>query len=263
MIRRDSRLDPAVKDSIHHLISHVNNLALTLSQTSTSVTTYLAILDFYQCCATLLSHHPNLQVIEITIPPPLLVYTLQFSNSSIVLSRLCAILAVYKRAWEAVMVPPTTRQLTRREREQINTFNGFLMDLCNCLWRGRAFATSDLNAQGCRLPRSLEPALAGYIRGVDADLSLVTVFGLSHSPVLSLHAITHVRELEDSEDGLLTRHAGPVTQASLTQLATRGGLQLSWQSYRLGVLQHLEDKGFGGIPELMKNTMKNLMKGKQ
>ncbi|KAK1760496.1 centromere protein I [Echria macrotheca] len=262
LVRASPKANPAARDSIHDLISHVNNLALTLTQTSPKASTYLSILDFYQSCASLFSHRQILEHVEITIPPALLVYILQFSNSQAVLSRLCSTLAVYKRAWEAVMLPPAKRQLTRREREQINTFNGFLMDLCNCLWRERAFSTTDLNAQGCRIPPPLVPSLSGYVRAIDADLHLTALFGLSHSPVVCLQSISYVRELEDNDDEVATRHAGPVTQMSLAQLTTRGGLRLTWQEYRLGVLQHLEKQGFPGVPELMYNTMKNLMKGK-
>jgi centromere protein I len=262
-MREKDDLDTLPKESIHGLVDHVNSLALTLTQTSPSVSTYLAILDFYHCCVSLFSQRPILLQVEITIPPALLIYILFFSGSLPIMARLGGVLAEYKRSWEAVMAAPAMRALTERERKQINTFNGFLMDLCNCIWRGRAFGTSDLNAQGCRIPRSLPPVLESYLRGVDSDLALSSAFGLSHSPVLCMQAIAHVRELEDEVDDIRARHAGPVTQASLGQLANRGGLQLAWQEYRVGVLQHLEERGFEGVSELMYNTMKNLAKTKQ
>lgn len=257
------RLDSLPVGSLPDLVEHVNRLALTLTQTSPTVGVYLDILDFYESAAAIYSKPKLLQHVEITIPPPLLVYLLYFSPSLAVVSRLSGILATYKRAWETVMSPPVTRQLTRREREQINVFNGFLMDLCNCLWRGRAFSTTDLNAQGCRIPPSAQPALETYLRNADSDLSLGLIFGLSHSPILCLQSISYVRELEDADMDVRTRHAGPVTQTSLGQLANRGGLRLPWQEYRSGVLAYLESKGFPGIPELMYNTMKNLMKARK
>ncbi|KAK3944129.1 centromere protein I [Diplogelasinospora grovesii] len=253
-------------DAISGLITHVNKLTLTLTQTSPAASTYLRILDFYDGTAAIVSDRKLLPHTGITVPPALVVYILHFSHSLVVVSRLCGILAIYKRAWEAVMSPLSARTLNPHEREQVNTFNGFLMDLCNCLWRGRAFAMSDTNSQGCRIPRSIEPALRRYVAAVDNELSLGSVFGLSHSPVLCLQAISYVRELEDAqidEDGentLLTRHAGPVTQQSLVQLAQKGGLDLTWQAYRSGVLRYLERNGFRGVPELMYNTMKQLMR---
>jgi len=264
MLAAEPAILAPVAATIPKLIEHVNNLALTLTQTSPTVSTHLDVLDFYEAAAALYSKPALLQLIDITIPPPLLVYTLHFSQSLTVVSRLCGVLAAYKLAWEAVMSPAVARQLTRRERDQIDTFNGFLMDLCNCLWRGRAFSTTDLNAQGCRIPPPVQATLAAYVTaaaGGGAGLSLATAFGLSYAPLLCLQSIMHVRRLEDDEMAVIrARHGGPVTQASLGQLANRGGLKLSWQEYRAGVLRHLEAKGFPGIPELMYNTMKNLMK---
>ncbi|KAK4250639.1 Mis6-domain-containing protein [Corynascus novoguineensis] len=250
--------------TVPRLIDYVNQLALTLTQTSPTVNTYLAILDFYEAAANLYSSKKLLQHIEITIPPPLLVYLVYFSPSLAAVSRLCGILASYKRAWETVMSSAVARQLTRRERDQINVFNGFLMDLCNCLWRGRAFSKTDLNAQGCRIPQSVQMTLEGHMRSADPDLSLATAFGLSHSPLLCLQSLSYIRQLEEDEmEDLRARHAGPVTQASLGRLANRGGLALSWQEYRSGVLEYLEVKGFPGISDLMYNTMKNLMRARR
>ncbi|KAK4152641.1 centromere protein I [Chaetomidium leptoderma] len=257
-------LDALPVATVPNLIDYINQLALTLTQTSPAVSTCLDILDLYEAAATLYSKPKRLEHMEITIPPPLLVYLLYFSPSLAVVSRLCGILATYKRAWEAVMSSAVPRQLTRRERDQINVFNGFLMDLCNCLWRGRAFSTTDVNAQGCRLPQSIQTALGSYMSAADPEFSLGTAFGLSHSPLLCLQSISYVRGLEDAEmEAIRARHGGPVTQASLGQLAVRGGLKLSWQEYRSGVLAYLEAKGFPGVPELMYNTMKNLMRARR
>jgi centromere protein I len=243
------------------LIVRVNDLALTLTQTSPTVGTYLHILDFYEAAKTLYSNTKLLPYIEIVNPPPLLVYVLYFSPSLTVVSRLCGILATYKRAWEVVMTPggAEKRPVTGLETGQIRAFNGFLMDICNCLWRGRAFSTTDANAQGCRLPEPVQVALRAYVHAADSDLSLETAFGLAHSPLLCLLSDSYVRQLEEDEmEDLRARHAGPVTQRSLGQLAKRGGLNLSWQAYRSGVLSYLEAKGFPGIAELIRSTMKNV-----
>jgi centromere protein I len=263
-IEVSGHLDSLPWASIPELIQHANRLALTLTQTSSTVSTYLAILDFFAATSRLYSNPEILKHLEITIPPAILVYILFFSPSLAVMSRLCGVVVAYKRALEVIMSPRFPRELSQHEKPQVNVFNGFLMDLCNCLWRGRAFSTTDLNAQGCRIPQSIQPALQSYLRAADPDLSLSTAFDLSHSPLLCLQSISSVRRLEEVElDVIRSRHAGPVTQSSLNQLTHRGGLNLSWQEYRAGVLDYLESQGFSGVSQLMHNTMRNLMKAKR
>jgi centromere protein I len=178
------------------------------------------------------------------------------------LSRLCAILAKYKRAFEASMT--TAAPGEGYPRDYVNHFNGFLMDICNCLWRNRAFNKEDTNALGCLLPDSVLPALreAATARGY----SLPTLFSLSHSEALCALSIACFREFEDraaeANTAIRVRHAGPVTQRSLTILGNDGGLKVSWGDYRLEVLKWLEEKGLTGIGELMYNTLKQLMLAK-
>jgi centromere protein I len=251
---------------IADLIEHVHLLALTISQSSPTNTTaaHLSILDFYEATASITSHLDMLQSLRLTIPNPTLVYILHFSPSIAVLSRLCDVVATYKRGLGTVMMHPSERQLSAQESERVKFFNGFLMDICNCVWRLRAFSASDTNAQGCHVAGPVVEALEAYAAMVDPDAPLACMFGLSHAPALCLRSLECVRDLEDvklaeGEGDLRQRHGGPVTQKSLVALRNRGGLDLTWQEYRLAVLRHLEEKGFVGIPRLMYNTMKILM----
>lgn len=255
------------------LIAHVNQLNLTLLQTSPGEFTALKALDFYERVAYLYSNKTLLRILEITIPPVPLVYTLQFSTSLATVSRLCTILAAYKRAFAVYMSNAAKKLGPQYDKDQVNTFNGFLMDICNCLWRGKAFAKSDTHAKGCMIHNAVVAPLEAYVAngglsggggggGGGGDMTLASLFTMSHSPLLCLQAIEHVRRREEKEDEeveLQARHAGPVTQRSLGQLARRGGLELQWQDYRLGVLKHLDEREWKGIPELMYSTMKNLL----
>lgn len=195
------------------------------------------------------------------IPPSTLVYVLHFSLCPNTVSRLCAILSNYKAGFQKAM--ETSR--SDYTSEYINEFNGFLMDICNCIWRSRAFNRNDVNSHGCLVPSSLTEDLASYINSLNMGGSLPTLFSLSYSPILGLSAISYFRELEDEElergsGELSTRHAGPVTRASLNTLANNGGLKVAWDDYRLGVLTYLERKGITGVGQLMYNTMTNVMK---
>ena len=249
------------------LVTHVNDLALTIVQCSSSVLVSSAVLDFYEAEVLLVSHPSLRAVTRITTPPAELVYTLYLTCSLVVLSRLCAILAQYKRAFELAITSKahaSASELHSYPKEKVSRFNGFLMDICNCLWRSRAFNKSDPNALGCLIPESLSIALTKYVASLDTSISLQAIFGLSYSPALCLLAISYIREVEDrEEDSIVVRHAGPVTQTSLKQLDKDGGLSLTWADYRMEVLRYLETKGASGVGALMYNTMKHLMTARQ
>ncbi|KAI9646770.1 hypothetical protein NHQ30_004769 [Ciborinia camelliae] len=249
------------------LVNHVNELAVAIIQQSSSVSTYSKILDFYEANASLISHPTLTSKVRIAIPPAQLVYTLYFSSNLSITARICNILALYKRAFEVAMASRAGSTISGNQSyptEYVNRFNGFLMDICNCLWRSRAFYRTDPNALGCLLPEQTLGTLSPYISKQETSFSLNSLFNVSYSPTLCHLAITYVRGLEDqAEDEIDVRHAGPVTQVSLKKLENDGGLSISWQDYRLGVLRYLEDKGFPGVGELMYNTMKHLMVARQ
>ncbi|CAG8955260.1 hypothetical protein HYFRA_00011242 [Hymenoscyphus fraxineus] len=256
-----AEVDTFDTNSITALVSHTNILATVLAQSAPTVTTLSAILFFYEQIGLLISQTELLNTIKIPLPVAELIYLLHFTQSLNTLSRLCGILSIYKSAFEEA------RKLnSKHPLAYINSFNGFLMDICNCIWRSRAFYTSDANSLGCLLPEPVTKLLTSYISnlGVSPPLSLQSLFGISFSPSTCLLAIEHVRELEDkSQDSITTRHPGPVTQNSLKQLERDGGLELSFDKYKLGVLMALESKGVTGIGELIYNTMKSLKNARE
>lgn len=265
LLSSEAALPQHASACIAWLITHVNQLCLTLLQTSPSEATTLKVLDFYERVAYLYSNPTLLRSLQITIPPVPLVYTIQFSLSLAAVSRLCTILACYKRAFAAYMSNAARKLGPPYDKAQVDTFNGFLMDICNCLWRGKAFAKSDAHAKGCMVSDAAIASLETYVGGLSegsGDVALGALFTMSYSPLLCLQAIEHVRRREEREEDeveLQARHAGPVTQKSLGLLARRGGLEMQWQDYRLGVLKHLDEADWKGIPELMYSTMRNLL----
>ncbi|KAH7393204.1 Mis6-domain-containing protein [Cadophora sp. MPI-SDFR-AT-0126] len=254
--------------TITALIDHASNLSLTIIQNTITVSAYSTILDFYETSAALVTHPSLKPVVRITIPPAEVIYSLLFTTSLSTVSRLCAILALYKKAFELAMAPRPANSSIQNQpsypKDYVNHFNGYLMDVCNCFWRSRAFNTSDPNALGCLLPPDVTQVLGQYVASLDTNLSLPSLFSFSYSPVFSSLAIAYVRDLEDSsEDQIDRRHAGPVTQNSLKLLEKDGGLRLPWADYKLGVLTYMENQGAVGVGELMYNTMKHLMTARE
>lgn len=261
--------------SVTELIRHVNRLTMTLLQTSKTVSTDSTILNFYEEAVRLVSASTLQNFIRIELAPSPVIYTFLFNDSLATVSRLCYILACYKKGFESAMSRRATQDGSQRvdslsyDRAYVNLYNGYLMDICNCFWRARAFSDGDTNAHGCMIPRPCVSALTSYVSSVDKAFAVSSLFSLSHSPLLCLQSIQRVRELEDAameqDASIRTRHAGPVTQASLTKLPISGGIRLTWQDYRIGVLRALSAKGMIGIAELLKNTMtvlKNSMEQK-
>ncbi|PNY25194.1 Centromere protein I [Tolypocladium capitatum] len=267
ILHSSSPLPAHASASTTALVRHVNLLALTLLQTLPGVGTESAILAFYEQSVRLVTHARLAPFIRIELPPPPLVYGFLFSGSLATLSRLCGVLAAYKRGFEAAMATRAARapggspriDALAYDRAYVNTYNGFLMDACNCFWRARAFNDANANAHGCMLPRVTVAALTGYVPAVDKAFALESLFSLSHAPALCLQSIRRVRELEDAameaDRSIRVRHAGPVTQSSLSRLATAGGIRLGWQEYRIDVLEALRERGLPGVTELLKNTM--------
>ncbi|KAL7931174.1 Mis6 domain-containing protein, partial [Trichoderma chlorosporum] len=256
--------------SLTTLIRHTGQLSLTLLQTSPTESVNDAIVEFYEQAIHLVNDDTLKYYIRIELPPSELIYTFLFSGSVTTISRLCDILACYKKGFEMAMSTKARNDGSSRidalsyDRAYVNLYNGYLMDICNCFWRSRAFSDADTNSHGCMIPRPTVSKLTSYVSSVDKTFSLPSLFSLSYSPVLCLQSIHSVRDLEDaaiaSDSSIRTRHAGPVTQASLAKLTTSGGIPLSWQEYRIEVLRSLAEKNLGGIAELLKNTMTVLKK---
>lgn len=255
-------------ESLNSLVETLHVLASTIMQQDTTVAGHAIVLDFYESLVHFYAHPALPSGVRISLLPEATVYTILFSQSLSSFSRLCYVLAQYKRAFELAAAPPAERPSRAKviyPRDVTLRFNGYIKDACNCLWRSQAFSATDSNSRGCMLPRSTYDALESFASSHEEPVSLSTLFGLSYSPLTCAIAIAHVRHLEDQDEPfeVETRHAGPVTKISLAKLGEQGGVQLSWDAYRLGVLAFLENRGVTGISELLYNSIKALMASRQ
>ncbi|KAI3323168.1 Mis6-domain-containing protein [Xylariaceae sp. AK1471] len=253
----DERPIQASEDAAR-LVASVNDLCLTLIQTSPNMSTHGKVLDFYYQASSLAADAQLLTHTQATaVPPATLIYNLFFAASPVTASRVCSVVAKYKEGFQIAMSVAGISYTPRH----IPEFNGFLMDICNCLWRQRALSNEDSNANGCLISRPLVEDLASYITSLSMGGSFATLFSPSYSPIFSLFAISFLRELEEAveeQGGLDLRHAGPVTKSSLRTLGSRGGVDLSWDDYRRGVLDYLDKHGMDGIEHLLSITIGTL-----
>lgn len=213
---------------------------------------------------------------------PLTTYLQIFRQPSVTaLSRLSSILATQKTSLETL--PPASLPA-------VANLNGFLMDMCNLLFRSRAFNRTDANALGCLLPASTARHLESYLVALSPTYHLSDFFSISYNPTLAALSTSAFRELEEAEiagsrtkrrrrsssdddqqqrdevehdeseeSGSIIRHPpGPVSQRTLAMLAENGMTVMKWKEYRLGMTEWLAERGVEGPAELIGCTMKGL-----
>ncbi|THC98185.1 hypothetical protein EYZ11_002341 [Aspergillus tanneri] len=271
------------------LISHAELLALSIlecppilqhtsetgAESSKPVT--LSVLDFYCNLAELFSHAAVNGSIRLTIPLAPTVYTLVFTPINSVISIISSVLASYKSSFEASLTSQVLQTPASSESlyptQLVGQFNGYIMDICNLLWRNRGFNAEDPNALGCLIPASTVAAFTRYLREMnDASkerqpevalpYTLISICSLSHHIALCNMSAACFSDIEEEnnvgEDQ--PRLKRPVTQKALSALEKEGGVKLGWQEYRVRMLEWLDATGSVGIGNLMRSTMKALRK---
>jgi centromere protein I len=272
------------------LITHVELLLLSLMELPLTVSdlkvkgtspVVMSILDMYTNLAELYSHAASNGNIRLTVPLAPAVYTLALTSNLAQMSRLCNVLATYKTSFESSLTSKTLQSPVKSvggfySADMVGLFNGYVMDLCNLIWRNRALNSDDQNALGCLVPKATKDALDDYTKdsneilkrrkgrldGPSFSHALGLMFSLSHHVALASHSAACFAEFEDQNItfGSRPRLRKPVTQKNLTALEKEGGVSLAWPEYRLKMLDWFEDLGSEGIGRLMRSTMKALRK---
>lgn len=246
-------------NAIFELIEHVSRLAESALVSSHNL--HSAILRFYERLTDLVTVHIAIkkQLIPSILPPRSLTYVILTTTSLENFSRLCALLVTYKRCFEKQGAGVSKSY----QANATDLLNGYLLDVCNMIWRSRALNTTDANAAGLMCPDKVTIGLQLYLTKVDRDYSVHTLFDFSHNALSATIAhdgfATIEEEAQKGSAEELPLHAGPVTQRSLVVLEKDGGNSLSWKQYRVGMLIWLESHGFDGMKKLMFATMKDLM----
>ncbi|OQD75742.1 hypothetical protein PENDEC_c006G04041 [Penicillium decumbens] len=282
------RNQPSISEesvSLSEVIKHAELLASSMLELAAIVDDnqdkarpmMLSVLEFYRSLANLFSHASQNAKIRLTVPPAPTVYTIVFTPSIATISILNSILAGYKSSFEAsltskVIKPPKPSEPLYKA-ELVSQFNGYVMDMCNLVWRNRALNTEDPNALGCLIPQASVETFTNYIRNVkDAsrhydresafNTTLPSIFSLSHHPAFCNLSAACFADLEESQQ--IPEHRPklrkPVTQKVLQALEQEGGARVSWQEYRVHMLDWLEAIGSRGTSNLMRSTMKALRK---
>lgn len=240
-----------------------------------------SVVDFYSTLAEIFSHASTDANIRLTIPLSPTIYTLVFTPMSSVLSITSSVLASYKSSFEASLTSQVLQNAGHGTENLypthfIGQFNGYVMDICNLVWRNRGLNNEDPNALGCLIPPATTTMLTQYIkqsneiarerkRDVAFHYTLASIFSLSHHVALCNLSAACFADVEE-ENGITEAAEGkprlrkPVTQKALSMLEKGGGVKISWQEYRVRMLDWLDTAGNQGIGDLMRSTMKALRK---
>lgn len=237
----------------------------------------VSVLEFYRNLADLFSHASSNAHIRLTVPLAPSVYTVAFTPSLSTLSILNSILAGYKSAFESSLTstflepenPPEPLYATTL----VSRFNGYIMDMCNLLWRNRALNEEDPNALGCLIPTATVTALTDYISDLNEtsrrydresafNASALSIFSLSYHVALCNLSAACFADIEEEQNVGTDRPRlrKPVNQKALQALEKDGGAKVTWQEYRVQMLDWLDAVGSRGTSDLMRSTMKALRK---
>lgn len=260
----NNHIKQVVKDLSAHVATLSTSLLLSAGPLHTSALTS-SILSFYEILSTTSHAPPNtLPFIPITLPPIRLVYLLAQSPSSSTLSRICGVLGAYKQAFDSHPKP-----VSRHYAEHVTgTFNICLRDIYNMLWVSKGLISVQGKSVGLFCAPELRATLQEYLRSLDRSYAIESAFGLSNNAWIASFSAAAWRSLEN---GVVEReerdretvlyHQGPISKASLDQLKSRGGVSVDWdgpEGYKVHVLRWMEERGLGGVKDLMFAIATNL-----
>ncbi|KAJ5280095.1 Centromere protein Cenp-I [Penicillium angulare] len=280
------RTQPSVSEEsipFTELIKHAELLAFSIQEfISTSNDDPLQskpgispVLRFYQCVTDVFSYASENAHIRIMVPPAVSIYEIAFSTSVSTISILSSIMAGYKSAFEASLASKIVKAPSPPEPlydpELVGQFNGYVMDICNLIWRNRALNREDPNAQAFFIPLTSVSAFTNYVRDINEaarhydresafHCTLSSLFSLSHHTAFCNLSAACFAELEEEQE--IAEHQPrlrkPVTPKSLQALEKNGGAKMTWQEYRIVFLEWLDAIGSRGTSDLMRSTMKAL-----
>ncbi|KAF9926972.1 hypothetical protein BGZ67_007803 [Mortierella alpina] len=278
--------------TIRAFISHVDNISsVALEMEGDHLAVQHGVLSFFDLISSLTGTYRL--PLAVVIPDSTIVYRCFLSGSGMSVSRICGIIYQFKQAFEAFEQDQQLQyellvqsQLSNREgavgdggdpekqaaipapqeipgysREYVVLFNSFVMDICNFLWRSRAFNKSDKNARGFLMDQQA----IGHTRQVcvDGGLSMNNMLSITHSLALSGYSARFLRSLEE-RNGIPAekRLKAPASTPALKDMVSKGGLNMTFDEYRIQYLDHLEARGFEGISQFLFDCITNLLQRK-
>ncbi|KAG0250868.1 hypothetical protein BG011_008026 [Mortierella polycephala] len=286
-----SKLAPNVDymQSIREFIKHVDRISgVALEMEQDHIAIQHGVLSFFDLVSTFTEAYKL--PLAVIIPDSTTVYRCFLSDSGMAVSRICGVVYQYKQAFEAFEheqqlqyellvqsqlsnkddagdgpgktpnLPPPI-EVPGYSREYVVLFNSFVMDICNFLWRNRAFNKSDKNARGFLMDQHA----IGHAKQIcmGGGLSMNNMLSLTHSLAMSGYSARFLRSLEERDSVPVERRLkAPASAPALKDMVAKGGLNMTFEEYRIQYLDFLEQKGFQGISQFLYDCITNLLQKK-
>jgi len=196
-----------------------------------------------------------LKIEDVVMLPPL-VNIFFFVNDPYVISELCGHLNFAKSVVQRSVSSDHTIKLTALH-------NSYVVDICNSIWRNKAFDVSK-KADGTSFGLTFEfiNSLMTKVPIFDRNSTFSSLLNINHSPAFAFKSAKEVRALEDKTPDCSTRHAGPLTEASVRELIQDPDakwLEISYEGTRIEILKALDKAGYVGLADLLFSHLKSLL----
>ena len=209
-----------------------------------------AILEFYEQAINLPQVFSCLRTT--TIFTPQVAYRILFSGLPMSVSRMCGLVVRYKSKFNY----PSSSSRTENE-DEVNRLNTMVVDICNMLWKDKAFIVKNGAGNGFDLDNSFVQYLGTLTN--EKNFWLPSFFNLVSGSTFSIYSQSTIEELEKGVLLLPSRHEGLITASSLEVLSMKGGISISYDQFRVKLLERIKSEGQVGVYDLLYSSMRSLI----
>lgn len=226
-------LDSAeVENTFQIVLEFINEFGLDMLEESyDNILVQLSLLDFSRslCFLSIMKIMPLMLSDRIFS-------RLAFTASPVILSQLSQVLADYRPVW--MRSPKNYDDYRTNYLQLVNSF-------ANLIWNDQAFYGK--SPFGLRI---------SYLQALSEisernEQKLASVFGLSSNSVVVLSTLRFVKQLEQHDYKVENYHRGPVSPESLERIKKQGGISISYEDFKSGLLRFMDEEGYRGFKALI------------
>ncbi|KAI9102736.1 hypothetical protein DFS34DRAFT_408319 [Phlyctochytrium arcticum] len=204
-----------------------------------------ASLRFYESVSTIFL---NSAAPQVPLPCTALLNRLFFGSSGMSLSRITSVVADYKELYETFGNIGTINGLEADAHlRDLDQLNSYIMDICDFVWRNKAFINNHPLSKSFGMSRLASEALVKD--AANNHVEICRLYNLAFAPSLLSFAAEYAKL------GLAIDHA-PVTAKVISSLPDP---TMHYQDWRVYLLEFLKERGFTGFYYFMFSSLRSLV----